>query len=378
MRCRNCLLTILFLLFIVSLSALLISGCATERGVTAAPIETVSNVPVAVAQETVVPERLEVVGTVASARTSQISSQMMGNIVEIRAREGDRVARNQVLAVLDSARPRAAVQQARAAVSAAQNEVVAANSALSLASATLERYRQLYRKKSVSPQEFDEVKTRFESAQARRDMARAQAAQASAGLEQARTVLSYTFVRAPYPGVITQKMAEVGALASPGTPLFTIEDTRRYRLEVAVDESDIHFVRVGESVPVTIASASNLPLSGNVFQIVPFADPSSRSFLVKISLPPVPNLRSGLFGHAYFFRGKRQALLIPISAIVTRGDLDAIYVLGAGRIAQLRYVSLGQTHGNALEVLAGLQPGEKFVSAPGDRELAGKQITEQR
>ena len=162
-----------------------------------------------------------------AAQSSQIASQTMGNIVEIRAQEGDRVQSGQILAVIDDAQPRAAVEQSAAAVTAAQKEVSSAESELALAQSTLKRYQQLYDKKSVSPQEFDEIKARSQSAEARRDMARAGEAQATAALTQSRTSLANTQVRAPFAGVVTEKKADAGAFASPGMPLFTLEDTRQ-------------------------------------------------------------------------------------------------------------------------------------------------------
>jgi RND family efflux transporter MFP subunit len=368
--------TILLCILLAALSTVL-TGCSSERGAKAAPLETVSNIAVTVAQETRVPDWLRVVGTVQPDQTSQISSQMMGTIVEIRAHEGDLVKQGQVLAVLDDAQPRAAMQQAQAAVTAAQNGVTAADSELSLAAATLKRYQQLYEKKSVSPQEFDQINARYQSAQAQRAIAQAQQSQANAALAQARTALGYTIIRAPFSGIVTQKMADAGTLASPGMPLFAMEDTRSYRLEVSVDESDIHLVRIGQTVPVTIDALETPALSGKVVQIVPAADPASRSFLVKIELPADSRLRSGLFGRANFRRGEREALLIPRTSIIERGNLQGIYVLGADQIAELRYVTLGQAEGQAVEVLSGLQAGESFVAAPGGRELGGKRIAAQ-
>jgi RND family efflux transporter MFP subunit len=361
---------------ILSLISLLASCASQPRAAAAAP-ETVRDVSVLTAQDSKVPDWLEVVGSVRAAQTSEISSQMMGTIVEIRAHEGDRVQAGQTLAVLDDAQPRAAVQQAEAASAAAEHEVSAADSELALAAATLKRYQQLYDKKSVSPQEFDEIKTRYQSAQARHDMALAEVSQANAALAQARTSLGYTRVHAPFAGVVTQKMADAGVLASPGMSLFTLEDTRNFRLEVTVDESNIHLVREGQSVRVSIDALGNSPLAGKVVQIVPAADPASRSFLVKIELPANSHLRSGVFGRADFPRGERTALLIPRSAIAERGQLPGVYVLDASKIAELRYISLGHVSGDAVEVLSGLQPGEKFVAAPGGRELGGKRIAEQ-
>ena len=109
-------------------------------------------------------------------------------------------------------------------------------------------------------------------------------------------------------------------------------------------------------------------------QIVPAADPASRSFLVKVELPAETRLRSGFFGRARFPRGEGSALLIPRTSLVERGQLQGVYVLDANQIAGLRYVTLGRSTGDQVEVLSGLQAGEKLVAAPGDRELGGKRI----
>lgn len=351
-----------------------LSGCSNERRTQAAAPETVSNVSMIVAQKTTVQDWLEAVGTVRAAQTSQVASQTFGNITEIRVHEGDHVVSGQVLATIDDSQPGAALEQATAAVNAAEREVAAADSSFVLAEATLKRYQPLYEKKSVSPQEFDEIKARYQSAEARRDMARAGQAQANAALTQARTSLGYTQVRAPFAGLVTEKKADAGTLASPGMPIFTIEDTRSYRLEAAVDESDIRVVHVAQSVPVLLDALGNTEPSGKVAQIVPAADAASRSFLVKIQLRTDARLRSGLFGRARFSRGERSALMVPLTAITERGQLQGLYVVGLNRIAELRYVTLGQTAGQQVEVLSGLQEGEKIVAAPGNRELGGKQI----
>jgi len=372
MRYKNQVTTAILVLIAVLSGGL--SGCSKEHRVEPAAMETVSNVPVTVAQKTTVPDWLEAVGTVRAAQTSQVSSQMRGNIIEIRSHEGDRVQNGQVLATIDDAQPRSAADQAKAALAVAENEVSAADSDLVLAQATLLRYQQLYDKKSVSPQEFDEIKARYQSAEARRDMTRAGKAQASAALTQAQTSLSYTQIRAPFSGVVTEKKADAGTLVSPGMPIFTLEDTRSFRLEVTVDETDIHLVHVGQIAPVSIDGLGNIQLSGKIAQIVPAADTDSHSFLVKVELPPDTRLRSGLFGRARFPRGQRSTLSIPRTSLVERGQLQGVYVLDTNQIAGLRYVTLGRSTGDQVEVLSGLQVGEKLVAAPGNRELGGKRI----
>jgi RND family efflux transporter MFP subunit len=350
------------------------SSCSTEQSVKAESPETVRHIPVLAVQQAEVPDLVEAAGTVRAAQTSDLASQMMGNIVEIKAHEGDRVRRGQVLAVIDDSQPRAALDRATAAGVAAQQQLVAATSDLVLAESTLQRYQNLYYRKSVSPQEFDEVKARQQATLARRDMAQAGQAQAQAALNQARTSLDYTRIRAPFDSVVTEKRADSGTLASPGMPIFTVEDVRRYRLEVAVNENDLRYVRTGGQVSVAIEALDNAELNGKVVQIVPAADPASRAFLVKIELPTDTRLRSGLFGRAQFSRGERQALLIPRSAVVERGQLQGVFVLDQNKIASLRYVTLGKSSGSEIEVLTGLQGGEWLVAKPGQLDLNSKRI----
>lgn len=354
--------------------ALVLGACSGERPQAAPSPETVRNVPVLAAQRTEVPDLLEAVGTVRAAQTSILASQMMGNIVEVRVHEGDRVERREVLAVIDDSQPRAAVDRATAADNAAQQQLLAANSDLALAESTLKRYQNLYERKSVSPQEFDEVKARQRAALARRDMARAEQAQAKAALAQARTALEYTRIRAPFDGVIAEKKADSGTLVSPGMPIFTLEDVRRYRLEAAVNEDDLSHVQIGQPVAVIIEALGNGELQSKVVQIVPAADPASRTFLVKIELPEDPRLRSGLFGRAQFSRGERNSLLIPRTAVIERGQLQGVFVLDENHVAALRYVTLGKSAGENVEVLAGLQSGEQLVAKPGTLELDGKRV----
>lgn len=355
----------------------MLAGCTSERRSEPAAPEIVRNLPVVVAQKKTAPDWLEAVGTVRAAQTSQVASQIMGNIVQIRAREGDRVQSGQVLAVIDDSQRRSAAEQATAALTAAEKEVSTADSDYSLAEATLKRYQQLYEKKSVSAQEFDEIKARYQSAQARRDMARAGQAQAAAALTQARTFLSYAQIRAPFAGLVTEKKADAGTLASPGMLLFTVEDIRSYRLEATVDESDIRILRVRQTVPVSIDALGDAELSGKVVQVVPAADSASRSFLVKVELPSDARLRSGLFGRAHFPRGERNSLFIPLTALVERGQLQGVYVIDTNQIAGLRYITLGRTTKDQVEVLSGLQEGERFVAAPGSLDLGGKRIAAQ-
>ena len=351
-----------------------LSSCSTQRQAEVPSTETVSKASVLAVKPASIPDVLEAVRTVRAAQTGDLASQMMGNIVEIRVHEGDRVSRDQVLAIIDDSQPRAAVDRAIAAELAAQQQLVAADSDLALAESTLKRYQKLYEENVVSSQAFDEVKARQEANLARRDIAKAGQAQARAALKQAMTSLDFTRIRAPFDGVVTGKKADRGSFASPGMPILIVEDTRRYRLEVAVNEGDLRHVQTGGQVSIAIEALGDAELKGKVVEVVPAADPASRAFLVKIELPTDTRLRSGLFGRAQFSRGKQQVLLIPRSAVVERGQLQGVFVLDQNKLASLRYVTLGKSSGSDIEVLSGLQGGESFVANPGERNLNSKRI----
>lgn len=358
--------------FIAAL-VLSLSSCSTEQAKVSAA-ETVRDVSVLALKENTIPDVLEAVGTVRAAQTTDLASQITGNIVEIRVQEGDRVHRGQVLAVIDDSAARAAVDRSTAADLAAQQQVVEAGAELTLAESTLKRNEYLYEQRIVSQQVFDESKTRQETELARRDIAKAGQTQAHAALNEAATLLGYTRIRAPFNGVVTRKKVDSGTLASPGMPILTVEDTRCYRLEVAVNENDVRYARIGERVPIVIEALGGGAVKGKVVQIIPAADPASRAFMVKIELPTDARLRSGVFGRTEFSRGQRQGLLIPRSAVVERGQLQGVFVLDQDKVANLRYVTLGKFYGSEIEVLSGLQRGERFVANPGKRDLNSKRV----
>jgi RND family efflux transporter MFP subunit len=349
-------------------------GCTAEKRQVPPPQEVVRNVSTVVLQRVSMPDYVEAVGTVRAAETSQLASQMMGTIVSIAVHEGDRVRRGQVLAVIDDAQARAALNRASAGVTASANDIAAAESDYALASATFKRYQSLYERKSVSPQEFDEVKARVAGAEARRDSARANQSGAQATVAQARTTLEYARIRAPFDGVVTAKFAEAGSLASPGMPLLTLENPSRFRLEATVDESQIGVVRMGSSVNVVIEAIGGQAIAARVSQIVPAAEAASRTFTVKLDLPSTPGVRSGLFGRAQFARAPREGIAIPAASVVQRGQLQGVYVVGADNVANLRFITMGKRSGDSLEVLSGLEPGERLVQSVEGRELAGRKI----
>jgi multidrug efflux system membrane fusion protein len=365
-------------LLIVVLAVLLgIAGCSSDRTFVAKVPETIRGPGLAQVQGRTVPDLFEVVGTVRALRTAPISAEIMGRVTAVSVREGDTVKQGETLLTIEDVQPKAALEQAQAALTSADHEAAAAESERALAQSTFARLNKLHEEKSISPQEFDEINTRVQSATARRDSAVSARAQAAAGLQQARILLDRSRVRAPFDGVVTERRIDPGALASPGLQLLTIESAGRYRLEVSVDEHDLRYVRLNGTVPVALDAFDGAPITGKVVEIVPAADSASRSFIAKLELPANRNLRSGQFGHAEFPRGQKTAILIPHTAVLEHGQLQSVYAVDGSNVATLRYVTLGKTRAGDIEILSGLNPGERIVSDPGGRDLAGKRIEAQ-
>jgi RND family efflux transporter MFP subunit len=360
---------------ILAASVALIAGCHGGDQTNQAAIETVA-ARVVTSREQQIPVGLRATGTVHAKDSATISAQVMGRIEQILVRDGDFVRVGQTLVILDSAALRQSAAQAQAGILVAQNEEAVDRANAGLASSTLARYKQLLIDRSVSPQEMDEVTQRAETAQSQLDAARAQTEQARAQAQSAQTMLGYARLTAPFSGIVTGRMADPGTMAAPGVPLLEVDRAGPLQLQVTVDESAITAVRLGMKVDAAVDGIAQ-PLAGSVGEMVPAADPTSHSFLVKIDLPPSSLLRAGMYGSAEFANGTRAAILVPRSAIVERGSLNCAYVLDSQGIAQLRYLTLGAADGDLVEVLSGIAPGDQLVDAPADRDFTGKRIAPQ-
>lgn len=359
---------------LLAVTAVVTAGCHVgEPAVTPGTAQTMQ-ARVIESQQQQLPVSIQSTGTVHSRETAVISAQVMSRIQQVLVHEGDNVRAGQTLVVLDDAALRAQVDQAQAGVKAAESVQTAAQTNSALAASTLARYKQLESQKSVSPQEMDEVSRRAEAAAAGVEAVRAQTDAARAQESSARTMLGYTRLVAPFAGIVTARMADPGSMAAPGVPLLQVDQAAALQLQATVDQSVIGAVHKGMKVKVATEVGASTSLAGTVAEIVPAADPSSHSFLVKIDLPFSSQMHAGMYGTAEFANGEKQVIVIPRSAVVARGSLNCVYVLDDHDIAQLRSITLGAAHGNLVEVLSGVSVGEKLVDTPSDRELAGKRI----
>ena len=318
------------------------------------------------------------VGTIEAGISSVLGSKLLGEVIEVRVKEGDRVAKDKILALIDPREVEAGLKQARAAVNQAQRELEAAvaeakgaEAAEAMALATYNRYLKLKAADSVSAQEFDQIKAQYLRARAARQRAQAIVEAGKARLREARAGLSASRVRredalvkAPFDGVVVHKHIDPGDLVAPGAPLFTIKSAERFRAEVMVPESKVRFLRPRQEVIVEVPALEGPPLAGEISTVVPGADPRSRTFLVKINLPPIQGLNSGMYAVALIPSVPRQNILIPKQALLRYGQLTGVFVLDKENIVHFRLLRLGREVGERVEVLSGLKEGDVFVKEP--------------
>lgn len=355
---------------------LVLAACSEPRAAAppAAPAANPIAVKVVAATTQDWPRFYETTGTVRTRSTTVVAAKWMGYVREVKVRVGDHVRPGQLLVALDtrdldasSNRAVAARDEVRSAMPEADGAIAAAKANLDLVQVTFRRMNELYQKKSISDQEFDEASAKLKAAQAGYDMARARRLQLDAKLAQAnqevaatQVTRSYAEVLSPVAGVVTMKSVDTGNLAVPGTPLLTLE-SETYRLEAAVEESRLGAIRAGQKVTVSLDSFGK-SFETRVSEIVPAVDAASRAFTVKIDLPPTPNLRSGVFGRARFALGTRTVLAIPSGSIAEHGQLQSVFVAGEG-VARTRLVTTGERPpvDSLVEVLSGLNPRENVI-----------------
>jgi len=360
--------------FGLALAVGLLAGCAHKPAESshshraAAAVQTITLRPIEL------PATYEATGTVRAQTTAVVSSKVMGYVREVGVRPGDRVRQGQWLVRLDAReleaawrQAQASLEEARSGVPEADSAAAAAKAALDLAEVTFRRMQDLFEKRSVSNQEFDEASARLKLAKANYEMAEARRRQLAArirGAEQAvqaaAVARGYAEIAAPFDGLVTEKSVEPGNLAAPGAPLLTIERDGRYRLETSVEESRLAAIHVGQAVRVRLDAPAR-ELEGRVSEIVPAVDAAARAFVVKIDLPATGQLRSGVFGRAVFTLGRRQALVVPAAAVMESGQLASVFVVENGR-ARLRLVTLGARLADGIEALSGLNPGERVIA----------------
>ena len=371
-------------------------------------------VPAVVSLSTVsrqaIPRTFEAVGTVRSKVTSDLQSKIMAQVKAVHVVPGDTVKTGQLLVELDDRELTAQLQRAESnlkeaesarheieqSIHAAAANQSAAEAGRDLAEATHNRYKTLSDTKAISRQAYDEITAKQRESiagvnsaagqrkaiEAKRTEITAQIQAAQANLDQVRTLLSYARILSPFDGLVTAKNVEVGDMASPGLRLLQVEDNQHYRVEASIDETRFTALgsacNVGSTLPIVIDALDNQTVNGTVVEIIPSADPQTRSFQIKVELAGNEKLRSGMFARIRLPYGQESILCIPHTAVVQRGQLTNVFVVGEDNRVRLRLVTLGVEKDGKCEVLSGVSEGEQIAVTETKSLRDGQPITQQK
>lgn len=330
------------------LAAWLLAGC----GVDAPPGPGESADPpfatITVAREPAVRERTWD-GVIEAVNRATLAAQTTGRVLELPFDVNDYVEAGQVVVRFTDVEQRSGREQAEAALRAAQAGAAEAE-------ADFKRVDELVRRQLVSRAQLDQVT-------ARRNGARAQLASAQAALRGAAEQAEFTVVRAPYSGILTERHVEVGETVRPGQPLVSGLSLNQLRVTVQVPQSDVDAIRNHKAAAVLLEAGRRVDAAEVI--VFPYADPATHTFTVRLELPEVETgLKPGTTVKASFKLGETPRLLVPTSALVQRGEVQAVYVVDPGGKVELRQIRPGRRYGDRVEILAGLADGERIAAEP--------------
>ncbi|NIA04753.1 MAG: efflux RND transporter periplasmic adaptor subunit [Proteobacteria bacterium] len=337
--------------YFVLLAALLVgltglAGCQGEhqKKVTARDLAPVQVRVVTVTRQEL-PAQIELVGTVVPVNRAAIAAKVTGTIEKMPVVLGSQVKKGELL-----------VQISAEEISA---KVIQAQAQLAQAKRNLDREEKLLKKNAATS----------ENVKALRDMYRV----AKAAYDGARAMLGYTTITAPFNGQVTRKLANVGDLATPGTPLLEMENNRQLQVVTAVPEGLVMRIKTGDHLAVSIP-AVKLVLAGTVAEIAPAVDPLSRTSTVKINIAETAHLHSGQFARVALPGKTASNIFVPPSAIISFGQMNKIFVAVNGK-AHLRLVRTGIHQDGKIEILSGLNPGDRVIVDNNKLLIDGQPLT---
>jgi len=318
-------------------------------------------------------EWYEAVGTVRSRAETDISAQITGRILEIIVRPGDKVEKGDPMIYLDNRQLQAKFDQARQGLKAAkakkeqaEQALVAAQAVFAQAEAQYNRIKTYFDQQAATKKDLEQAEASLKQAKAGVEQARKGVVAAGAGVQQAKEVveeervsLGYTNIIAHETGKVAKRLAEPGDLAWPGKSLLILYAPGALRLEAHVREGLIGKVLPGLKLRVAI-NALNATLEGTVEEVIPLADPLSRTFLVKVAIPAIASLYPGMFGRLLVPLDVRQAVVVPRNAVYRVGQMEVVKAEKDGRWCDC-FVKTGKEIDGRVEILSGLKGNERIA-----------------
>ena len=304
----------------------------------------VAKVKTATVIEQTVPTLVEVVGTLQAVERAAIAAKVTGSVTEVPVVLGSRIVKGDLLVKISAREIAAQLNQAQARFKQAERN--------------LNREQKLLKKNATTAETVKSMQDQYDLA--------------GAAVQEARTMLGYTTITAPFTGVITRKNVHVGDLATPGTVLLRMENDQKLQAVCAVPESLVLQVRPRQILTVTIPTAG-MTINGKVAEVAPSADPVSRTASVTIDLIYNEKLRTGQFSRVKLPGQAKTALFVPDGTVLPKGQMERVFVAAKNK-AHLRLVRTGMRQDGLTEVVSGLNPGESVIFKNNEHLVDGQPI----
>tara|TARA_R110000868_G_scaffold11399_4_gene55993 strand:- start:2783 stop:3862 length:1080 start_codon:yes stop_codon:yes gene_type:complete len=303
-------------------------------------------------------------GKIEAVNSANISTRMMGYVDKIYVQVGDKVNKGQQLISINNADISAKLAQVDAGITEA-------TIAFTNAEKDYKRFTALFNENSASQKELDDITANYNMAKARLEGAKQMKNEVNAQF-------SYSNIRAPFNGVVTNKFIKVGDMANPGMPLLEVESPGDFQVLAMVPESEILQIK-GDSEVLVLIKTLNESVKGKVVEVSTSAKNTGGQYMVKVMLDKSEyNLLSGMYATVQFPTAKKKStnkVVIPLDAVVHNGQLSGVYTVSESNTALLRWLRLGRTFGDSVEVLSGLSAEEDYIISAEGKLFNGAKIS---
>jgi len=352
----------------LTITSLLLISCGKEAKKTTAE----NNAPVVVTlsnnTHTNTSPFITTSGKIQASNHANLSTRMMGFVTKVHVNVGDEVKKGQLLISINNSELQAKLAQVNASITQAKAGFI-------IAEKDYNRFKNLFEDASASQKEMDDMTSNYEMAKARLESAQQMKNEINAQF-------AYVNIRAPFKGVITQKLIEVGAMANPGIPLMAIENPSNFEVITSLNENEIQQIKNDTEVTVTVKSLEK-SFNGKVSEISRSAQQTGGQYQVKIALQEtIENILSGMYVSVEFPVEKTNTsndkVLVSTGALIHKGQLSGVYTVSQNNTALLRWLRLGKTSGDQVEVLSGLSSDEKYIVSSEGKLYNGATISIQK
>lgn len=361
-------------MILLSLIVLSLTGCSEEitPGRTEGEAAQVLQLPTMVVETVKQYGAEQFVGSVESRDQARLVSRSSGKVTNLAVREGNQVEADQLLLEISDNSAQEQLRATEAAIEVASRQMESARAKLTLARQTAARYEQLLKAQAVTPQEYDQISAELNMAQQGVAAAAAEVERGKAERDRVVQQNSYNRVLAPFAGQVISVQIKQGATVLPGTPLLVIDREGERQARVKVPERLLGQIKVGTVMAVELPSLQRV-VDGTVLRVQGGSDPASRSYDVIIELPDAKEVPTGIFARARRTLPSEELLLIPATAVTMRGQLSGVFLI-EDKVSKFRLVRLGRRFGERVEVLSGIEAGDRIVSAEVNRAHNGARV----